>query len=139
VRAFAADVGNREKDIAGQFMLYAQVPLLHVGPLDSVRDGDGSERAGRPGGSLASSNTWVPTWNVADGSVRREGRCALLEKFGVGFVAVHVLEEDAISPADGPFAVTDGIVGEAEARPWIDPLVFKTARRAWGYTRDGGF
>src|ERR1700746_128088 len=116
-------------------MLEAEVPLLHVGPVDLVGDGDGRNGAGRAlraGGHIAVAD------DVADSSVGRKRRSALLEKLGVGFVAVHVLEEDAVAATNGPLAVAKGIVSKADTRAWIDPLVVQTTSRARGYTRDGG-
>ena len=55
------------------------------------------------------------------------GRSAELQRLGVGLVAVHVLEEDAVAAADGPFSVAKRIVRKAEPRARIHTLVLHTS------------
>src|SRR3981189_2749389 len=122
--AFAADVTNGQEHIAREFVLYAEVPLLHVRPEDFVWDGNGRQRAGWPSGPLVARDVGI-TRDVVNGAVSGQRRRALLQEFGVGFVAIHVLEEDAITATDGPFAVTEGIIGKTQTRAGIHVLIFQ--------------
>src|ERR1700683_3318383 len=99
------------------------MPLLHVRPL-SLR-GDGGELActsaerekfRRAVGAAADAGV------AADIGLQRRNnqRRIALERFGVGIVAVGMLEENSITRANGHLAVAFGIEGKADSRRGIE-------------------
>ncbi len=47
----------------------------------------------------------------------------LLKRLGVAFIAIGVLEEDAVTAANRPFPIAKGIIGKAKARSGIPPMI----------------
>src|SRR5882757_1623755 len=117
VCTFAADVRHGRDDVARKFLLDVEVPLLDVRPNHFVRDGADGKRE-----ENASADPTV-TADVELRSIERKRRGAF-ERFGVGFVAVRVLEEDAVTTANGHFSVALWIPREADARSGVEDMAF---------------
>src|SRR5262249_14123283 len=135
VGALASHVSHGEKNVLWELVLDAEIPLLHVRPLHMVWNGDGAKGAGKCSRPAGAANRIIPR-GLTNDSVHRQGSGAKLQRLRVGFVAVHVLEEDAVTSANGPLAIAEGVIGKTEPRTRIDPLVRHAAGRRAGDTRD---
>src|SRR5271170_190828 len=133
VGAFAANVGDGTDDVLGEFVLDADIPLLHVGPDGVV--GNGSDRQGKGEGAAGSSQAGVTGRLAAAGTgdVRLVGSedqgSATFQALGVGFAAVSVIEKDPVAAANGRLAIAFGIKGEAHSRSGVNPVVVQTSPR----------
>src|SRR5258705_5075671 len=120
MRAFAADVGDGCYEMAGQFFLYVQVPLLNVRPNGLVRDGSDVEREQKGTADIAVAI------DIELRGVEGE-RGGAFEGLRVGFVTVGMLEENSVAATDGHFAVALRIPGETDAGSRIEEMTLHTA------------
>src|SRR6516162_3650395 len=116
-------------------MLHSKIPLLHVRPGGLIGYGCCSEWAWS---ALRARADVRVAHDYVHGTVLHQRRWIALEGFGVCFVAVHMLEENAITSSNGPFPVSTRIVGEPNARAWVHQLVLHAARRSDGNARKAG-
>src|SRR5580704_11431671 len=96
------------------------MPLLHVGPGGFARDGNERQRrctARKGAGIKIRISHYIH--NAAGLGVDVVG----LERLGISFVAVGMLEEDSVTAADRPFPVTERIIGKTKARRGIPPMI----------------
>ena len=105
VGSFAANICDVGHEIIGQFVLNAEAPLLSVGPDGFI--GNGSDRQGEghrrtAGISHASVTSGLAATCAGDIRLagREDERRAAFEAFGVGFIAVAVVEENAVAAAN---------------------------------------
>ena len=106
VSAKAADVGCLQYGVAWQLALNGQVELLDVRPGGVGGNGDHAQRKLEP----ASTGLVIADEVVL---VRRlHHRRGAFEGFGVAFVAIGVLEEDAVAAADGELSIAEDVVCE---------------------------
>ena len=125
VRSLASDIGHRDQRVACDFALNIEMPLLHVGPLSF--GGDGCELTGA---SAQREEFRCSVGAAADAGVaadiglqrRNDQRRIAFERFGVGIVAVGMLEKNSIAGADSHLAVAPGIEGKANARRGIEQV-----------------
>ena len=127
MRAFTADVCGGKDNVCGSSS-DPQVPLLNVRPRDLGGDGNRADWEKEP---AACANVRVSR-DIVLRRVLRIRSGALLQDFGVSFVAIHVFEENAIASADGHFAVAERIPSEAQTRSRIDEFVLHAAGRGAG-------
>src|SRR5215831_3777416 len=99
------------------------MPLLHIRPHHLVRNGIEAKREGRSGRSP--TDICVPG-NVGLGGNLNEGSGLSFHAFGIGLITIGVLKENAITAADGSFAVSKGIPRKAYTRSGVE----KVAARA---------
>src|SRR5215831_8756708 len=97
------------------------MPLLHVGPNDLVRNG--IEAVGESECHSATTAADAAIANDVGLRSRLQQRRGLpFHTFRVCFVAVGVFEEDAISTANGCFAISKHIPGESNSRGRIEQM-----------------
>src|ERR1700746_197217 len=128
--ALAAYVRDGCHEVRRKLSLNVEVPLLDVRPLRyrlNIRrrlivDSEGEESASTANTRVSSLCGW--TAPIAGGNERlaageNPGRSAF-KGLGIGFVAIAVFEEDAITAADGHLAVAVRIPSESDARGGIE-------------------
>src|SRR5580704_8281 len=108
------------------------MPLLHVGPYRLVGD-----RINLDGEVLCSSPRRSSNIEVTGGSVRcarnvrliriHDQRGHAFERLYVGFVSIHMLEENPIAPANCHLAVALRIIGKAYAGCRIEEMALHAA------------
>src|SRR5262249_31786220 len=113
VRTLATHIRHRRNDVTRNFLLHAEVPLLHIGPDGLVGNGVHREREQQAAADAA----------IAVHVELRSGQYRwwrAFQRLGVAFVAVGMLEEDAVAAADGHLAVALGIPRETDARGGVE-------------------
>src|SRR5258705_13015876 len=119
---FAAHIGSGENQVARQFALDAEIPLLHVRP-----HGLGGNRSEglRKEQTSSGANAGIICDVVLRGN--EDERRGTLERLGIAFVAVGVLEEYSVSTSDGHLAVALRIECETDAGSRIKQMAFHAA------------
>ena len=106
-------------------MLDIQVPLLHIRPSGFARN-----RGNRQRRRASAKQAGIEV--VIAGDVHHARGLGLdvirLEQVGIRFIAVGVLEENAVTTPDGPFPVALRIEGKPNARRGVEPVVCHAAR-----------
>src|ERR1700733_2705358 len=137
IGAFAADISKGADGVLEELMLDADIPLLGVGPDGSVgngsdRQGEGQRRSARI--SQASVTRCLSATGAGDiglAGSEDEWRTAF-EAFRIGFVAIAVIEENAVTAANGGLAIAPRIPGKTEAGSGIKPVLLQTSARLTG-------
>src|ERR1700733_1705478 len=137
ISAFAADVSKGADGVLEELVLNGDIPLLGVGPDGFVGNGSDGQGEGewrtacisqaRVAGRLSATG-------AGDiGLARSEDeRSAAFQAFRVGFVAVAVVEENAVAAANGGLAIAPRIPGKTEAGSGIEPVLLQTSARLTG-------
>ena len=115
--ALASHIRDRRNRVLGDIVLDVQMPLLHVGPLRFVGNGNEAQRAGR----VSLGDDVVITRDINDRN-RLGKRVVLLQRARICFALIGVLEEDAVAPTEGPLAVALGIPGESKSRCGVEEM-----------------
>src|SRR5580700_5251912 len=105
------------------------MPLLHVGPSGFARDRYEIQRRGSP---TEETGIQVGVSRYIHDAGGLSVDVVLLERLGISFIAIRMLEENAIAATDGPFSVTERIIRKTEAWSWIPPVIGHAARRNSG-------
>src|SRR5579864_3756895 len=123
-----------------KFPLDIQMPLLHVRPNRPI-DNDAwrfvvDERRGE---RTTAADASVPCRVGGRARTKARGNVGLagcehsggrtFKRLSIGFVSVAVLEEDAISAANGHLSITVWIPGESDARRRIEQMPLLAARK----------
>src|SRR5579884_2035061 len=119
--ALAAHVRHGSNDVAGQFLLDAQIPLLQVRPNGLF--GNRGHRQRKEQASAAD----VRVAGDVELLRRQNERRRSFERFGIAFVSIGVLKEDAITAADGHLAVAARIPSEADALRRVEEMTAHAA------------
>jgi hypothetical protein len=100
----AAHIRQRRHSVLAHIVLNVEVPLLHVGPGRFARNRDKRQRSSA-GAEECGSQIGIArdVYDATGLGVDVVG----LERLGIGFIAVGVLEEDAVASAYGPLPVTE--------------------------------
>src|SRR5580704_12480200 len=137
IGAFAADISKGADGVLEELMLDADIPLLGVGPDGSVgngsdRQGEGQRRSARI--SQASVTRCLSATGAGDiGLAGSEDKWrTAFEAFRIGFVAIAVIEENAVTAANGSLAIAPRIPGKTEAGSGIKPVLLQTSARLTG-------
>src|SRR5882724_9719288 len=107
-------------------MLYVKMPLLDIRPYGFVRDRNHRQR--RSCACWLGSDTGV-AYFVGHGSGLHCGTCGRFQRFGSGFVAVGMFEENSVASANGCLPTAGRVPGEADARCRIEQMAFHTTVR----------
>src|SRR5579859_8001973 len=132
--SFAADIGGGQDDVRREFLLQAQVPLLHVWPNHFIRNGIKGQREDRYGagtsanaGVSASGAGRAGAYTTRDIGLRsaHHQRRGAFQRFTVGLVTISVLVKNSIAAADGHLAVAFRIPGKANTRSGIKQVALE--------------
>src|ERR1700730_11028088 len=126
MRTLTSHISNGQNDVIWQLVLDVEIPLLDVGPLHAIRQGDGAKWAYSTARLRGRTDVSVAGY-VAYTTVQHVGGNAGLQRLGIGFVAVGMFEEDTVASPDGPLAIPSGVIGKANARRGIEPFIFHAA------------
>src|SRR5579872_992492 len=124
-RSFAAHIGNRHNRMTAQFMLDIEVPLLHARPDDPLRnrvEAEWERWSGRTAADVVKASDIILRLRL------QQRRGLTFHAFCIGFVAVTVLEEDAIAATNGSLPVAERIIGKTNARRGIEQVTTDAAR-----------
>src|SRR5258706_7672623 len=119
MRAFASYIGRCEHYVAGHLSLHIEMPLLYVRPDGFIRNGGHAQREKWNRSACASDVRIARHFKLR--CVEGEGS-RTFEGFGFAFVAVGVLEENAVAAPNGHLAVTLRVKRESDARRGIEKV-----------------
>src|SRR5579884_2556790 len=123
MRPLAANVRNGAHRVVRDVVLNIEVPLLHVRPAYLLRV---SRRPGGPEQTRA-SNVCVARDVVLR---RRQHRRRVAFKTRDRLVPIQMLEENAVSAANGPFPIAEGIPCKSKSRSRIEQMSLHATSRS---------
>src|SRR5580692_1038311 len=118
--ALTAHIGNRQDEVGRQLFLNVQIPLLHVRPLNLIRNGNDLVQ-GKDWNWAASGTNISITDDIGLRSCQHE-RWRTFERFAVSFVAVGMLVKDAVAAANGHFAVALGVKRKTDTGRGVEEM-----------------
>src|SRR5580704_11865419 len=125
----AAHVRQRRDCVLGNVVLHIEMPLLHVGPRGFVWDGNKRQRSCAP---AEGAGIEIGVTRHIHDAAGLGVDIVLFQRLGVALIAIRVLEEDAVTAADGPPPVAQWIIRKTKAGRRVPPVVaHATSRNAW--------